>query len=84
MTKVPASQRLLAEIEAFLVETKMSAGSFGLRAVNNGKLVPRLRQGQRVSMETGEDVRGFMAEARRLRAAGERLPGQKNHKSSVR
>lgn len=61
------SATLLSEIETFLAETGMSEYRFGYRAVKNGRLVNRLRDGRRVWPETVDAVRGFMAAERELR-----------------
>src|SRR5260221_4693937 len=61
----------------------MAESTFGRRAVNDGKLVSRLRIGGRVTMETVERVRTFMSEHRsiesrglvRLRSSAGRLAG---------
>lgn len=45
-------ERLLAEVETFLVKRKMSATEFGLSAVGTPNLVPRLRSGSNMKMET--------------------------------
>ena len=51
---------LLADIEAFLKNTGMSASYFGKVAVNNSELVARLRDGSRVWPETEAKARAFM------------------------
>jgi hypothetical protein len=48
----------------------MAESTFGRRAVNDGKLVSRLRIGGRVTMETVERVRTFMAEHRSIETRG--------------
>lgn len=55
----------------------MSETTFGAKAVNNSKLVARLRAGGSVSLETATRIRGFLQvdaafKVRRRRA--ERLP----------
>jgi hypothetical protein len=57
------AQALLAEIEAFLKRQKgrISEGTFGTQAVNDGKFVHRIRKGGRVWPETAQKVRDFMA-----------------------
>ena len=52
---------LLAEIEAFLAERGMAESTFGRLAVNDGKLVRRLRAGSNMTLTTVEKVRGFIA-----------------------
>src|SRR5258708_3062720 len=48
----------------------MAESTFGRRAVNDGKLVSRLRIGGRVTMETVERVRTFMSEYRSIETRG--------------
>src|SRR5213076_3342073 len=48
----------------------MAESTFGRRAVNDGKLVGRLRIGGRVTMETVERVRTFMSEHRSIESRG--------------
>src|SRR5712671_1449767 len=48
----------------------MAESTFGRRAVNDGKLVSRLRIGGRVTMETVERVRTFMSEHRSIESRG--------------
>src|SRR5947207_3431626 len=48
----------------------MAESTFGRRAVNDGKLVGRLRIGGRVTMETVERVRTFMSEHRSIETRG--------------
>ncbi len=52
---------VLSEIEAFIAEAQIAETTFGLRAVNDGKFVARLRQGDNVGIATIERVRAFMA-----------------------
>lgn len=52
---------LLAEIEEYLRTRKMAETTFGLRAVNDGKLVGRLRAGKDMKVSTVRRVRDFMA-----------------------
>ena len=52
---------LLAEIEAFLVRAGMSSTMFGLRTVNDGKLLKRLRGGSSVTLPTADKLRAFIA-----------------------
>lgn len=55
--------KLLDEIDAFLSGVKMSETTFGRKAVNDGKFVPRLRAGKRCWPETEEKAREFMRAA---------------------
>lgn len=52
---------LLLEIEAFLAaHGGMAESTFGLRAVNDGKFVRRLRSGANMTLATIERAREFM------------------------
>lgn len=55
---------LLREIEAHLREFDVAESTFGRRAVNDGKLVDRLRRGGDVTLKTAERVRAFIASER--------------------
>lgn len=69
------STNLLSEIEAFLAETGLGDYRFGILAVNNGRLVERLRAGitpkgkpARIWPDTEIAVRAFMrAERKRIK-----------------
>jgi phosphopantothenoylcysteine decarboxylase/phosphopantothenate--cysteine ligase len=56
-----AGSGLLAEIEAFLTGTGLTATKFGIAAVNDGHLVANLRKGSSVTLKTADRVRAFMA-----------------------
>jgi hypothetical protein len=56
------AEQLLDEIADYCRRVGMAESTFGRRAVNDGKLVSRLRIGGRVTMETVGRVRGFMSE----------------------
>jgi hypothetical protein len=60
----PYCAALLREIEAFLVESGMSATAFGDRAVNDGRLVSRLRISGNVTSRTTHRIRQFIAAQR--------------------
>lgn len=55
---------ILEEIEAFVRQTGIAESTFGLQAVNDGKLIRRLRRGGRMFRETEDRIRSFMAERR--------------------
>src|SRR5579864_9231957 len=55
------SQSLLHEISGYCRRVGMAESTFGRLAVNDGKLVSRLRFGGRVTVETVERVRAFMS-----------------------
>jgi hypothetical protein len=54
--------RMLSEIEAFLGldGVSMTETTFGRLAVNDGKLVPRLRAGGSCTLTTADKVRAFI------------------------
>jgi SAM-dependent methyltransferase len=64
------AEQLLGEIADYCRSVGMAESTFGRRAVNDGKLVGRLRIGGRVTMETVERVRTFMSEHRSIDSRG--------------
>jgi SAM-dependent methyltransferase len=54
------SETLLHDIAAFCRRARMAESTFGRLAVNDGKLVSRLRIGGRVTTDTVDRVRAFM------------------------
>ena len=65
-----AGKGLLAEIEAFLAGTGVTATKLGVAAVNDGHLVANLRKGMSVTLRTADKVRAYMASQRRPTPAG--------------
>src|SRR5215213_1034655 len=55
---------ILREISDFCRETGLAESTFGRRAVNDGKLAARLRNGGRITTDTLDRIRAFMAENR--------------------
>ena len=55
------SEALLRDIAEFCRQAGMAESTFGRRAVNDGKLVSRLRLGGRVTTETADRVHAFIA-----------------------
>ncbi len=55
---------ILREIADFCRDTKLAESTFGRRAVNDGKLASRLRNGGRITTETLDRIRAFMADNR--------------------
>jgi hypothetical protein len=53
-------EQLLSEIEVFLCRHAMAPTTFGLRSVNDAKLVANLRSGADVTTRTLDRVRSFM------------------------
>jgi hypothetical protein len=69
------SESLLKEISEYCRDVGMAESTFGRLAVNDGKLVSRLRFGGRVTTDTVQRVRDFIGrapepEGRRVAAAG--------------
>src|SRR5690242_15792691 len=58
------AQQLLQEISDYCRQTGLAESTFGRRAVNDGKLASRLRNGGRITTDTLDRVRAFMAENR--------------------
>jgi len=57
-------EKLLQEIDGFLATAGMAESTFGRKAVNDGKLVARLRAGSTVTLDTASKVRACIATAR--------------------
>src|SRR5579863_2643108 len=55
------AQQLLAEISDYCRQTGLAESTFGRRAVNDGKLAARLRNGGRITTDTLDRIQGFMA-----------------------
>ncbi len=58
------AQELLQEIAEYCRDSGLAESTFGRRAVNDGKLTARLRNGGRITTDTLDRIRGFMAENR--------------------
>lgn len=54
------NEQLLAQIGEFCRSAGMAESTFGRRAVNDGKLVQRLREGGRITLDTLERIRNFL------------------------
>src|SRR6266699_6918498 len=63
------AQELLQQIAEYCRHTGLAESTFGRRAVNDGKLAARLRNGGRITTETLDRIRAFM-ETNRMAAAG--------------
>src|ERR1043165_9475375 len=55
---------ILQEISDFCRQVGLAESTFGRRAVNDGKLASRLRNGGRITTDTLDRIRGFMASHR--------------------
>jgi hypothetical protein len=74
-------QLLLEEISSFCRRAGMAETTFGRHAVNDGKLISRLRFGGRVTTETLDRVRAFMSQPVEQRLARRARPGASNDPS---
>ena len=54
------AQQLLQEISDYCRQTGLAKSTFGRRAVNDGKLTARLRNGGRITTDTLDRIHGFM------------------------
>ena len=54
------AQQLLQEISDYCRSTGLAESTFGRRAVNDGKLTARLRNGGRITTDTLDRIHGFM------------------------
>src|SRR5665647_270022 len=54
------NDQILQEISAFCRQRGLAESTFGRRAVNDGKLANRLRNGGRITTDTLERIRSFM------------------------
>lgn len=57
-----SAEQLLSEISAFCRDAGLAESTFGRAAINDGKLVSRLRNGGRITTDTLERIRSFMAD----------------------
>src|SRR5690606_36788495 len=64
-----ATGTLLSEIEAFSRQAGIKPSTLGRKAVNDGKLHERLRNGGSVTLETADRIRRWMREYRVEHAA---------------
>ena len=59
------NETILREIADFCRKTGLAEPTFGRRAVNDGKLASRLRNGGRITTDTLDRIRAFMTESGR-------------------
>src|SRR5712672_3758935 len=60
-TRPMNAQQLLQEISDYCRQRGLAESTFGRRAVNDGKLASRLRNGGRITTDTLERIRSFMS-----------------------
>src|SRR5215468_5498597 len=63
------AQDLLQEISDYCRHTGLAESTFGRRAVNDGKLTARLRNGGRITTDTLDRIRAFISTNRTAAAA---------------
>src|SRR5215212_434337 len=74
---------ILQEIADFCRHTGLAESTFGRRAVNDGKLASRLRHGGRITTETLDRIRGFMATNRNAGARPAVIARAQEHTTST-
>src|SRR5947209_1376774 len=55
------NDQILAQISEFCRQADMAESTFGRRAINDGKLVARLREGKRITIDTLDRIQAFIA-----------------------
>src|SRR6266481_1620606 len=55
------NDQILSQISEFCRQADMAESTFGRRAVNDGKLVARLREGKRITIDTLDRIQAFIA-----------------------
>ena len=67
LSQIPASDgpmkndQILSQISEYCRQAEMAESTFGRRAVNDGKLVHRLREGKRITIDTLDRIQAFIA-----------------------
>src|ERR1700724_2848307 len=63
-SQIPGSMKndeILSQISQFCRQADMAESTFGRRAVNDGKLVHRLREGKRITIDTLDRIQAYIA-----------------------
>jgi hypothetical protein len=68
------NEQIIQEITAFCREAGLAESTFGRRAVNDGKLTARLRNGGRVTTDTVDRIHAFMSNWRASAVGGAASP----------
>ena len=55
------NDEILSQITEFCRQADMAESTFGRRAVNDGKLVHRLREGKRITIDTLDRIQAYIA-----------------------
>lgn len=65
------NQSIIESIEKHCEATGMAVSTFGRKAVNDGKLISRLRDGKPISIDTYNRINAFIAETPQVEAAAQ-------------
>jgi hypothetical protein len=57
------NDQILSQISEYCRQADMAETTFGRRAVNDGKLVHRLREGKRITIDTLDRIQAYIAAA---------------------
>ena len=60
-SRLMKNDQILSLITAFCRQADMAESTFGRRAVNDGKLVHRLREGKRITIDTLDRIQAYIA-----------------------
>ena len=55
------NDEILSQISEFCRRADMAESTFGRRAVNDGKLVARLREGKRITIDTLDRIQAYIS-----------------------
>src|ERR1700722_10098188 len=55
------NDQILSQISEYCRQADMAESTFGRRAVNDGKLVHRLREGKRITIDTLDRIQAYIA-----------------------
>ena len=55
------NDQILSQISEYCRQADMAESTFGRRAVNDGKLVHRLREGKRITLDTLDRIQAYIA-----------------------
>lgn len=64
-----STEQLISRIKAYCKKHDMAESTFGLRAVNDGKLVSRLNAGGSITLRTHQAICGVLAHEQKDGAA---------------
>jgi hypothetical protein len=77
------SETLLREISEYCRRADLAESTFGRLAINDGKLVRRLRDGGRITTDTFDRIRAFMAKGVPGEAAGGVLTAERSREAET-